>query len=226
MLCIGHRGAAGHEPENTLRSVRRALEMGAGGIEIDVHILEGELIVIHDSRLNRTTNGSGLLRHHTLAQVRSLDAGKGERVPLLTEVLDTVNRHALVNIELKGPRTALPVLALLRDYVARRGWTPNDFLLSSFRRAELRQLRDGGFPIGILFARSARLFRPLARALGASSIHVPLARVTPALVSRVHADGRKLLVFTVNTRPDMDRMHQIGVDGIFSDYPDRWTNPL
>jgi glycerophosphoryl diester phosphodiesterase len=226
LLCIGHRGAAGHEPENTLLSVRRALEMGAGGIEIDVHSLQGELIVIHDSRLNRTTNGTGLLRHHTLAQVRSLDAGKGERIPLLSEVLETVNRRALVNIELKGPRTASPVLALLRDFIALRGWSPTDFLLSSFRRAELRQLRDSGIPIGILFARSARLFRPLARALGASYIHVPLARVTPGLVSRVHADGRKLLVFTVNTRPDMDRMQQMAVDGIFTDYPDRWTNPL
>lgn len=221
LLCIGHRGAAGHEPENTLRSVRRALEMGAGGIEIDVHCLEGELIVIHDSRLNRTTNGSGLLRRHTLAQVRNLDAGKGQRIPLLREVLDTVDRKALVNIELKGLRTAAPVLALLRDYVAHRGWSPSDFLISSFHRAELRQLRDSGFPIGILFARSARLFRPLARALGAWSIHVPLGRVTPGLVSRVHADGLKLFVFTVNDPADMDRMQQMGVDGIFTDYPDR-----
>jgi glycerophosphoryl diester phosphodiesterase len=221
MLCIGHRGAAGLEPENTLRSVRRALELGADGIEIDVHCLEGELIVIHDSRLDRTTNGAGLLRRHTVPQVRSLDAGKGERIPLLREVLETVNRRALVNIELKGPRTAGPVLALLRDFVARGGWAPGDFLVSSFHRAELRQLRGSGFPIGILFARSARLFHRPARALGASSIHVPLAQVSPGLVSRVHDDGRKLFVFTVNDPADMERLKQMGVDGIFTDYPDR-----
>jgi len=196
--------------------------MGADGIEIDVHCLKGELIVIHDSTLNRTTNGSGSLRRRTFAELRGLDAGKGERIPLLSEVLDTVNRRALVNIELKGRGTAGPVEALVREYIA-RGWAPGDFVISSFHRSELRQMRDSRLPIGILFARSPRLFRRLAHALGAWSIHVPLAQVTPGLVSRVHADGRKLFVYTVNTRADMDRMHRIGVDGIFSDYPDRWT---
>ncbi len=197
--------------------------MGAHGIEIDVHCLEGELIVIHDDSLNRTTNGSGLLRRHTLAQVRLLDAGKGERIPLLREVLDTVDRRALVNIELKGPRAAAPVLALVRDYIASRSWSPHDFIISSFRRAGLHALRGSGLPIGILFARSPRRFPPLARALGAWSIHVPLGHVTPGVVSRVHAGNLKLLVYTVNDPVDMDRMQQLGVDGIFTDYPDRFT---
>jgi len=222
MLCIGHRGAAGHEPENTLRSVRRALDMGVDGIEIDVYCVQGSLVVIHDAALGRTTNGSGPVRRRTLAELRRLDAGKGEHIPLLQEVLDTVDRRAFVNIELKGPRTAVPVLALLRETLSRR-WAPTDFLISSFRRTELRQLRGSAFPIGILFARSARLFRPLARSLGATSIHVPLAYATSRLVSRVHADGRKLFVFTVNERKDMERMRELGVDGIFSDFPDRWT---
>ena len=193
--------------------------MGAGGVEIDVHCLDGEIIVIHDSRLNRTTNGFGPLRRHTLAQVRQLDAGKGERVPLLREVLDAVDRQALVNIELKGRGTAGPVLELLRYYTVHRGWMPTDFLISSFHRSELRKARGGGFPIGILFARSARGFRPLARALGAWSIHVPAAQVTPGLVTRAHADDRKVLVFTVNSRDEMERLEKMGVDGIFTDYP-------
>jgi len=195
--------------------------MGAGGIEIDVHSLGGELIVIHDSRLNRTTNGSGPMHRHTLDQIRRLDAGKGERIPLLREVLDTVNRRALINIELKGRRTAAPVLALLREVTTHHGWSPSDFLLSSFHRPELRQLTGAGFPIGILFARSPRIYRPLARALGASSIHVALPHATPALVARVHADSLKLFVFTVNAPVDIARMEQIGVDGIFTDFPDR-----
>ena len=222
MLCIGHRGASGHEPENTLRSIRRALEMGADGIEIDVHSLDGELIVIHDPTLDRTTSGKGPFRRRTLAEVRALDAGRGERIPLLREVLDLVNRQAFVNIELKGPRTATPVGALLREYLA-RGWEERDFLVSSFRRGELRQLRGSGLRLGILFARSARLFRPWARALDAWSIHAPMQFVTPGLVARVHADGRKLFVFTVNNQADMERMEAMGVDGVFSDYPDRWT---
>jgi glycerophosphoryl diester phosphodiesterase len=223
LLCIGHRGAAGHEPENTIRSIRRALAMGVDGIEIDVHCVDGELLVIHDDRLSRTTNGTGLLRQHPLSEIRALDAGQGERVPLLREVLDVVDRRAFVNIELKGRRTALPVLALLRDYTAHRGWAPGDFLISSFRRTELRQLPGAGFPIGILFAGSARLFRRIARELGAASVHVPLQRVNPGLVSRVHAEGCKLLVYTVNAREDMERMQRLGVDGIFTDFPDRWT---
>ena len=203
--------------------MRRALALGADGIEIDVRCLDGELIVIHDGTLNRTTNGAGALRRHTLAQVRELDAGKGERVPLLREVLDAVDRRALVNIELKGSRTGAPVLALLREYMARRGWATDDFLVSSFRKNELRQLRDSGFRIGLLFARSGRLFRRPARALHAWSIHVPLAHTTPRLVSRAHTDGRRIFVFTVNEQEDMERLEQMGVDGIFSDYPDRWT---
>lgn len=222
MLCIGHRGASGHEPENTLRSVRRALEMGADGIEVDVYGVEGELIVIHDARLNRTTNGRGFVRRKRLAQLRMLDAGKGERIPLLREVVDLVNRRAFVNIELKGLRTAAPVAALVREY-AGRGWSREHFLISSFRRAELLQLRGLGLRLGLLFGRSARGFRPLARALDAWSIHLHLAHVTERLVAHAHADGRKVFVYTVNDREDMERMARMSVDAIFTDYPDRWV---
>ncbi len=201
--------------------MRRALEMGADGVEIDVHLLEGELIVIHDAKLNRTTNGRGPWRRRTLAHVRGLDAGKGERIPLLGEVLDAVDGRALVNIELKGAGTAAPVAALLRERML-RGWPAQRFIVSSFRRRELAQLRGTGLLIGVLFARSARAFRPLAHSFGAWSIHVPLSQVSPRLVSRVHADGRKIFVYTVNEPADMERMAAMGVDAIFSDYPDRW----
>lgn len=197
--------------------------MGADGIEVDVHLHEGELFVIHDSTLDRTTSGSGALRHCSLEQLRTLDAGEGERIPLLREVLDTINARALLNIELKGRRTAGPVLALLEEAVRGGGWSPEDFLLSSFHRSELRQLPGRGFPIGILYPRSARLFQGLARALGAWSINVPLPHVSPHLVARAHRDGRKILVYTVNSRADMDRVAEWGVDGIITDFPDRWT---
>jgi glycerophosphoryl diester phosphodiesterase len=95
-------------------------------------------------------------------------------------------------------------------------------LLSSFRRSELRALRGCGFPVGVLFARSARLFRRIARAVEAWSIHVPLGHVNRGLVTRAHGDGRRVLVFTVNDRARMKQMEDIGVDGIFTDFPDRW----
>ena len=84
-------------------------------------------------------------------------------------------------------------------------------------------MRGSGVPVGLLFARSPRLFRALARSVGAWSIHVPLGQVTHRLVSRVHAEGLRLLVYTVNKKDDMNRMEELGVDGIFTDYPDQWT---
>jgi glycerophosphoryl diester phosphodiesterase len=221
LLCIGHRGAAGLEPENTLRSIRRALDLGAEGIEIDVHCAANALVVIHDARLDRTTNGKGLLRDRSFTQIRQLDAGKGEGIPLLAEVLDLINRRAFLNIELKGRGTALPVLQQLRYFCSTRGWKPQDFILSSFHRPELKAVRGSEFPLGILFSRSPRLFRRAARALGAYSIHVPRQHATARLAARVHAEGLKLFVFTVNDPAQMRRMKQIGVDGIFTDFPNR-----
>ena len=93
MLCFGHRGARGHEPENTLRSVRRALELGADGIEVDVHFTAGELLVIHDETLERTTDGKGRVAAQTFAYLRSLDAGQGERIPTLAEVCELETRY-------------------------------------------------------------------------------------------------------------------------------------
>src|SRR4029453_18194831 len=101
-LCIGHRGACGHEPENTLRSIRRALELRVDGIEIDVRLAGGELVVLHDARVDRTTNGHGYVFRKSLRELRLLDAGKGERIPTLREVFETVDRHAFINVELKG----------------------------------------------------------------------------------------------------------------------------
>src|SRR5579864_6905519 len=101
---VGHRGAMGHCPENTLASFERGLELGADWIELDVHLSrDGELIVIHDETLERTTNGHGLVRDHTLADLQALDAGDGQRIPTLNEVLTWAReRGAVVDIEIKN----------------------------------------------------------------------------------------------------------------------------
>ena len=103
MIAIGHRGAMGHEPENTIRSVRKALELGASWVEVDVYPVEGELVVIHDDRLERTTNGRGYVVEQSLDSLRSLDAGKGEKIPLLREVFDAVDHRAGVNVQFQCP---------------------------------------------------------------------------------------------------------------------------
>ena len=161
MICIGHRGAMGYEPENTLRSIGKALALGAPWIEIDVYHVDGELVVIHDDRLERTTNGRGYVADQTYDYLRSLDAGKGERIPTLDEVFDFVARRAGINIELKGPGTAAPVAALVERRV-REGWRYDEILVSSFNHRELKRaksldprLRIGALIVGLPLTNAA-----------------------------------------------------------------------
>ncbi len=221
LLSIGHRGARGHEPENTLRSIRRALELGADGVEIDVWLADGELVVIHDAKLDRTTNGHGYLSRKTFAQLRALDAGGGERIPTLREVFETVDRRAFINIELKGRRTAAPVAALIREYLEQREWTPDRFLVSSFHRRELKQINDPRIRIGMLCARPTPLYHLSARRLGAWSIHPALRHTTRRFVEDAHRRGFRIFPYTVNEPADIARMAALGVDGVFTDFPER-----
>ncbi len=150
--CIGHRGAKGLEPENTLRSIRRALDLGVDGVEIDVYFVDGQLVVIHDDTLERTTNGRGRVEEQSFDYLRSLDAGKGEKIPTLCEVFETVNRRAFINIELKGRNTAMPVFELIEEYCDSKGWKKEDFLVSSFDHRELGKLKSRGIRLGPLFS--------------------------------------------------------------------------
>lgn len=221
LACIGHRGAAGHEPENTLRSVRRALALGAQGIEIDVRLVEGELIVLHDATLQRTTNGRGSAARRTFAQLRALDAGAGERIPTLREIFEAVERRAFINVELKGRGTAGPVEALIGEFVEQRGWTHADFLVSSFHRGELRAITDPRIPIGLLLTRPTRLSALSARRVRASVVSPALRFVTRRFVEDAHRRGFRVFVHTVNEPRDIERMREFGVDGVFTDFPER-----
>ena len=106
LFCFGHRGASGHEPENTVRSVRRALALGANGVEVDVHFADGQLVVIHYDTLQRTTNGQGRVTEKTFKYLRSLDAGLGEKLPTLAEIFDTINLRpsSMSNSKARIPR--------------------------------------------------------------------------------------------------------------------------
>ncbi len=222
-LCFGHRGARGHEPENTLRSIRRALALGANGIEIDVWFVDGELVVFHDAKLDRTTNGHGQLSRKTFAHLRTLDAGHGERIPTLREVCETVARRAVINIELKGPRTAAPVSALIREFVTQQGWSYGDFLVSSFSRRELRNVADPHIPIGLLLARPSRLCWFNARRVRASAVHPALRYASKPFIDEAHRRGLRVFVYTVNAPGDIARLRDWGVDGLFTDFPERVT---
>jgi glycerophosphoryl diester phosphodiesterase len=233
MLCIGHRGARGHAPENTLASVRKAIALGADWIEIDVYWVAGELVVFHDETLERTTNGSGLLMAQSFADLRSLDAGEGEQIPTLAEVFDAVERLAGLdrvglNIELKGPGTAEPVVRFLQAWRGRDSQADwSRVLLSSFCQDELRlvQQLEPRIQLGTLFASlpdgSISTAIAQAQALNAWAINPAQELVTAELVQAAQATGLKVLVFTVNGEAEIQRLRALGVDGLFTDYPER-----
>ena len=218
LICFGHRGAAGYAPENTLHAFRLAIDMGCPWIELDVHAVEGELLVIHDDELARTTNGHGRVSTSSLQYLRSLDAGMGERIPMLNEVLDITDRRCGINIELKGQNTAEPVNRFLSD-ARRRGWQWNQFIISSFDHRELA-LADPAFPRGVLFREQAD-YLLMTRALNAHSLNLALRLVDQETVDAAHMENLKVYVFTVNDPGDIKHMKDIGVDGVFSYYPDR-----
>ena len=222
LLCIGHRGAMGHAPENTLLSFKKALELGANCVEGDVYYVGGRLVVIHDDRLDRTTNGSGYLNDHDFEYLRSLDAGKGEKIPTLEELFEMVNLKAGVNIELKGSGTASPVV----DFIGARrkeGWRDDLILVSSFSHKDLEAVRrmDSSIKLGALIAGPPVDAVAIAVGLGAYSVHLSLKFVDRTFVDDAHLRGLRVFVFTVNDPGNILRMEEFGVDGVFTNYPER-----
>lgn len=221
-VCIGHRGACGYEPENTLSSFERAISMGCPWIELDVYQVEGQLIVIHDDTLHRTTNGQGEVVNQSLTYLRSLDAGKGQQIPTLTEVISQVDHRAGINIELKGKGTAEPVIDLLHQFED-NGWDLAEFLISSFNHdalAEVNRLQPR-LRTGALFGRDIEGCIARAVKLKAFSLNPGLRTVDQDMVRKAHAAGLKVYVYTVNHQTDMRRMIADQVDGVFTNYPDR-----
>ncbi|MDA0978265.1 MAG: glycerophosphodiester phosphodiesterase family protein [Proteobacteria bacterium] len=191
-MCIGHRGARGYKPENTLPAFDFAIELGCDWLELDVHLVEGELVVIHDRELDRTTNGRGQVNEQSLDYLRSLDAGDGAGIPLLSEVLDLVDQRCGVNVELKGPGTAAPACALLDRY-CQKGWSTEQFLVSAFNHRELAQC-EPRYRRGALFAKRLEDEWERAASLGAWSVNYDLNDVTETLVDEAHRRGYKILV--------------------------------
>lgn len=223
-LRIGHRGACGYEPENTLSSFKKALELNVDMIELDVQRCKtGELVVIHDTKVDRTTNGTGYVSEKTLDQLKKLDAGKGESIPLLREVFDLIDNRKIINIELKGKGTAGPVSVIVKDYMNNKGWRKDAFLLSSFSRNELTSARTNAadLMLGMNITSLRKDTLTFARSLGAFSIHPSLKITSKGLVDKAHRQGIKVFVWTVNDEGDIKRMKEMDVDGCFSDYPDR-----
>lgn len=225
LLCIAHRGAMGHAPENTLLAMETALQLGARAIEVDVYAVQGELLVIHDAQLERTTNGFGDIHDHSVVALRALDAGQGQGIPLLGEVLECVAGRACLNIEIKDAQAVEPLVALLQARLAdhHSAWQAAQLLLSAFDHALLAQVKalDTRLNVAALVSTLPRQGMDLAVDLGAIALNPALEIVDQRLVDQAHAHGLGVYVYTVNKAEDLARMHHLGVDGVFSNYPER-----
>lgn len=225
MLIIGHRGASGYEPENTLRSFKRAVDMGAGMIELDVYVCKtGELVVMHDDEVDRMTNGHGHVVDMTFDQLRNLVVEGKEKIPTLQEVIDVVDRRIPINIELKGSGTVVSVAQLVQQYIA-KGWNPDRFIVSSFDHEQVQQFKRlcPTIKTGVLFlwAKMPESIVSIAQEYHANFIGLDAKAVTGDLVKTIHDAGLQVYVWTVNDKQTADKMRTYKVDGIFSNYPDR-----
>lgn len=195
--------------------------MGATWIEVDVFMADGKLVVIHDRWLERTSNGTGDVTQKTISYLRSLDVGGGEKIPFLTEVIDTVAGRAGINIELKGPGTAEPTAKLLISYIE-NGMAAERFLISSFDQHQLVVVKKMAphIPTGVNIYSPPLGQAAFTESLGVSSVHMHANFVSKAFVEDAHRRGLKVFAFTVNQREEIYRLEAMGVDGIFTNYPE------
>jgi glycerophosphoryl diester phosphodiesterase len=231
LLCFAHRGASGHEPENTVSAVEKAINLGADWIELDVYAVEGELIVIHDERLERTTNGTGRIMDAPFVYLKSLDAGNGQRIPTLREIFDCVDRRAGINVEMKGPETADLTVSLINEYINTKGWSYDQFIVSSFNHRSLKSVskQDPHIKIGIVIGGLHRQYKRCARQCAAYSVHPRIDIVNEEFIKKAHQLGLKVFPYTVNQPEVIAHLESLGVDGIFTDFPElvaKKSNPV
>jgi glycerophosphoryl diester phosphodiesterase len=216
LLTVGHRGVMGVEPENTLRSFVRAEREGFDVIELDLHLSkDGALVVMHDADVSRTTDGSGAIGDFTLAELREFDAGEGERIPVFQEVVEAV--RSPLQAEIKD-RAAARVLA---GAITELGLHDRVTVIS-FHDEALRETRTHlpDMPLVLVTGRSTPTAPERARELGAFMVSCELRWLEAETVERCHADGVKVITWTVNTDEDLARVRELGLDGIVTDMPE------
>lgn len=224
MLKIGHRGARGYEPENTLIGFQKAIDLHVDRIELDIHLSnDGEIMVIHDETLERTTNGKGLVNQFSLPQLKRLKADKSQAIPTLTEVLDLINQKCDVNIELKSFESAEKVVLLIEKYISEKKWRYDQFIVSSFDWNALTQvhLLNDKIPLGVLTETDVNLALAFAKFIQAKSIHPYFHLLTAEKTKQLQAEGFQVFPWTVNEIEDIKQIKNYNVDGIISDFPDR-----
>jgi glycerophosphoryl diester phosphodiesterase len=230
VLRVGHRGAKGHAPENTFASFDLAVEMGVNAVETDVHLSkDGEVVLIHDHTVDRTTDGRGFVKDMTLRELKQLDAGSwydvrfaGQRIPTLAELLEWARGRVGVAIEIKNgpiyyPCIAEKVIRLLKDHSMEL-----QAILISFDHLVLREAKMIAPEVatGILYVGRFVNESSAARAAAADALHPNWAFVTPDLVENAHAAGLAVSPWCPNDLTTIRLLSEMGVDSIGTDYPD------
>jgi glycerophosphoryl diester phosphodiesterase len=231
MLRIGHRGAAAYAPENTLASFRRAVELGADAVEFDLHrTRDGRFAVIHDDTVDRTTNGQGPVHAYGFDELRRLDAGSwkapefaGERIPSFEEVIQSLPERILLFAELKSGSARAPGIEEDLAHFLRERDALERVRVSSFDHRALARLRQflPELQTGALFTCLPVDLVGLAQDCGAQALHPNFHHLTADAVGEAHAAGLAVNTWTVNEPRDIAAVRAWGVDGMFSDFPDR-----
>ena len=221
-LVGGHRGNPAEHPENTLASFRSAIELGVDLIECDVHLsADGELIVIHDHTLERTTNGSGLVVQHTLAELSELDAGGGERLPTLAEVCALARDRVGLCIETK--QIPIPYPGLEERLIAqlRESGMLDQSAVISFHHGGVRRLKELEPRLAVGVLEGARPIDPVAilRSAGADIYAPHYGAMDPELVQQIHAAGGVVGVWTVDDAAAVAWSRVCRPDSIFTNRP-------
>lgn len=231
MEVFAHRGASAYAPQNTMPSFKKALELGARGIELDVQLTsDGIPVVIHDFYLDKVTDKSGFIHQKSWKEIKEADAGSwfspefsNTGIPTLEEVLSIIPSHVTVNIEIKAlsfleENTAEVVYKILAQERKR------DLLISSFNHSILKQYQDldADVPLGILSGSDMIDFPSYVDHSGLKpySVHPQASYLSAGYVDDAHKHGWKVFCYTINTVEQAALIDSIGVDGFFSDYPD------
>jgi len=233
VINLGHRGSPEVAPENTLPSFAAVLQQGAHGVELDVMLSkDGELVVIHDFTLGKTTTGAGLVKEHTLEELKQLDAGSwfgepfiGTTIPALQEAIDRLPSTTLFNIEIKGENIFTDgVEQAVIDAVVENGLLDR-VIVSSFNPISLLRVRwaDHRIPIALLYSPDLPVFLSdgwFVPVLRPEALHPRYDMVDEAYMARAKNKGYRINVWTVNEAAEMKRLIDLGVDEIITDRPD------
>lgn len=223
-LVIGHRGAMGHETENTLASIQKALDLGVDMIEIDIFkIKSGELVVFHDETVDRLANAGGKIEEYHYYNLSQLILDGNHKIPLLQEVIRLMDKKARLNIEIKGKGTTDRLNHIIKHFIEDKGWPADGFIISSFDWEELKAIRsiNPTVPIAILAGDDPIDAIAIAQELNAEAINPHFQKLTQENVNAIKEAGFKIYTWTVNEPEDINEVKRLGVDGIITNFPER-----